>query len=420
MKKKFLFVSAVALGFTLVGCSNISNASTTTTTTATAETSTTTVEENINITVNVTDIDGEIKAYEIEGKKGTSLVDLIKTKTTLVSETTQYGTSVSSIGGSVIDANYYLSIYENNEYAQTGIDGLVADDGDVFDFKVECWNTISSGYGTFDETDILVDKALYHYAKTYMQDGIKKYDDYTDGLWTNILINLMNENSYDSTLFNLNNASDEYKAAIEKQDLSEVANDANLGKYYFALKALKSDTTAFKTAKSDFYSSIDTTYSDYVTPFVLAPALGLEIKNDNLNTLVTNAATASTTWGTDALNWQIVSLQAYDNTKFTKDVLSQLNIRAVDAEYTAGGTTTALCLMSFAALNVNPRSAEYEIDGKDMVEYLMENYYDEDLELIKCYKSDLTTNYSTDQIYASLAAYKIQRDNNKATFVFYK
>ena len=64
------------------------------------------------------------------------------------------------------DEKLAVAIYENGIAASSGVESLVVYEKDVFEFKVECWNTLDSGYGLFDKYDILVDKAIYHYAKT--------------------------------------------------------------------------------------------------------------------------------------------------------------------------------------------------------------------------------------------------------------
>ncbi len=95
-----------------------------------------------------------------------------------------YGPYISSINNSIVDSNYYLAIYENGVAASTGVDGLVADSGDVFEFKVECWNTISSGYGAFDEYDLLVDKVIYGYMKTL---DLSKSTSFKDGSYWDLM-----------------------------------------------------------------------------------------------------------------------------------------------------------------------------------------------------------------------------------------
>ena len=114
----------------------------------------------------ITDIDGEnLGSKDIELTENRSVFDDLVANFDVNYTTSEYGPYLSSINNSVIDVNYYLAIYENNQAASTGVDGLVADENDVFEFKVECWNTLSSGYGTLDDYDLLVDKAIYGYMK---------------------------------------------------------------------------------------------------------------------------------------------------------------------------------------------------------------------------------------------------------------
>ena len=100
--------------------------------------------------------------------------------------------------------------------------------------------------------------------------------------------------------------------------------------------------------------------------------------------------------------------------KYDKTVLSKLNARVT----TYGCTSVAIELQAFAALNVSPRSTEYEVDSKDIIEFLFDGYYDNDMNLIKVSMSDTDVNMSTNQIYASLAAYKVQRDKGASAYLY--
>nr|MCR5705740.1 DUF4430 domain-containing protein [Acholeplasmatales bacterium] len=330
----------------------------------------------------------------------------------VVATESSYGHYITSINSSVVDANYYVAIYENGEMAQTGIDGLTIDAGDLFEFKVECWNTTSSGYGAFDDYDVLVDKALYHYAKTYMQDLNAQSTTYSDSNYWNYMLNdLMIANSYDTNLFKtLTN--DSVKSALESEDVTALSG-AKIGKYYYAAKSFGVDLTSFTAAYQTVINDIDTTYSDYVTPFVISPAKELNVTSDNLTTLVENATQSSTEYGIDGLVWQVATLAMFDKYD-DSTILSNFNYRTT----TYGCTSVAIQLQAFAALNVSARDSAYEVDSKDIIEVLFDDFYDSDLGLIKVKTSDTGTNMSTNQIYASLAAYKVQRDKGAAAYLY--
>ncbi len=364
----------------------------------------------------------EIKVYDIDdellGDKTlvsgsySSLFEALTKNFDVVSKTTDYGNYITSINNSVVDSNYSIMIYENNTLASVGIDSLTIDAGDLFEFKVECWNTISSGYGTMDDYDVKVDKVFYHYAKTYMKEAISSATTYTDSNYWNYMINnLMISNCYDNNLFKtIENSA--LKSSVDGTDITTLSK-ANIGKYYYAAKSLGINLDTFKTWYQTYINNISTTYSDYETPFEISAAKSLNITSTNLEALVSNASNASTTWGPDALVWQVSSLAMF-NKYSDNSVLSNFNYR--NTEY--GCTSLAIQLMAFAALNVSPRDSAYEVDSKDIIEVLLDDFYDDSLKLIKVTKTDTTTNYSTNQIYASLAAYKVSRDKGIKAYIF--
>ena len=115
------------------------------------------LQDKITYQIIITDIDGEqLGSKYIAVEEGSTVFNDLVSNFDVDYTTSEYGPYLSSINGSIIDSNYYLAIYENGEAAATGVDGLVDDSDDVFEFKVECWNTISSGYGTLDEYDLLL------------------------------------------------------------------------------------------------------------------------------------------------------------------------------------------------------------------------------------------------------------------------
>ena len=417
MKKlKFLSLSALALSFIpLVACNNANENTNTNETTAptdntttpntTSNVITTTEDESIDIVVNVYDIDGEKQTFNINCEKGSSLSEELKK----VTKVQKNGSFVSSIANSVIDSNYYLEIFENNVSSLVGIDDLVLDDGDVFDFKNTCWNLASLGYGgSLDDTDALVDRMIYHYAKTYLKDTIKKATSYKEVYWDAMFVNLLTEYNYDTNVINFDGASEELINSVKDANVSE-NSDIDNAKLYFVSKALGISNSSLGEYFMNYYNTLNT-YEDYKTPFLLSPAKGLNITNPNIEKVLNESSVSDTQWGTDALNWQISLCASFGIDKFDETITSQINTRTKDGEYTAGGTTNALSLLSFAGLNINPRLEKYKIDNKDVIEYLFDNYYDTKTDLMKCNITDTGTNYSTNQIYASFAVYKCWRD----------
>ncbi|MBQ9124236.1 MAG: hypothetical protein IJY14_00960 [Acholeplasmatales bacterium] len=363
--------------------------------------------------IKVTDIDGEEIGYkEININAYDTLIDALNAEFEVVSTNSEWGTTLISINSSITDPNYYLAIYENGEYALTGVDGLIIDANDSFEFVVECFNTIESGYGTLDEYDLLVDKLIYNYAKNYMQDSLSNSNSYTDSIyWDMMSINLMLSFSYDKNAFNTNSVTNEFINSLNNTDFSTL-DGANIGKYYYAASALNLDLNEFKSFYEDYITNtISEEYSEWTMPFIMSPAKKLGLTSDKLNALINTDYLAATTWGIDGIAWQATSLQLFD--KYNTDIL--INFPAADY---GNGASTALALLPYAALNENVRDSKYEQNSSDLIEILIDNYYDEELCLLKYSKNDTAVNMSTNQIYAALMAYKAQRDYNKAANIF--
>ena len=428
MKKKMLLLGlAGASIISLAACKNEKTTTTTTnpvvtttvinTTTAidtTTTLETTTEAKDITYTVSLKDIDGEvlIDNLELTSKEGSKsiLSDIEDAGYQVTGYETDYGFYLTSIAGSIIDNNYYVAFKVNGEDASVGASSYELKDGDQIEFEVQCFNVVDFG-GAFDETDVLVDKIIYSYLKNYMPTLIANDTTYASSdYWTYMTINALTDNLYD---FSYDQAiiKADLKDSIENVDLSTLSG-ANYGKYYWTAKALGYDLSSFKEVYQAHIDSISTEYSQYVTPFEVAPAYGLGVTSDNLTTLVKDATMASTQFGIDALAWQVASLAPY-NYKYNYSMVNFLNNR-----YESNCTSNALQLIDFAAFNVNPRDEQYEVDGLDLIEYIIANFYDEETNLVKVYPTDEGTNMSTNQIYAGLVAYKISRDKQKAVYLF--
>lgn len=421
MKKKMLLLGlAGASIISLAACKNEKTTTTTTnpvvTTTAidtTTTLETTTEAKDITYTVSLKDIDGEvlIDNLELTSKEGSKsiLSDIEDAGYQVTGYETDYGFYLTSIAGSIIDNNYYVAFKVNGEEASVGASSYELKDGDQIEFEVQCFNVVDFG-GAFDETDVLVDKIIYSYLKNYMPTLIANDQTYASSdYWTYMTINALTDNLYD---FSYDQAiiKADLKDSIENVDLSTLSG-ANYGKYYWTAKALGYDLSSFKEVYQAHIDSISTEYSQYVTPFEVAPAYGLGVTSDNLTTLVKDAMMASTQYGIDALAWQVASLAPYNKYNYT--MVNFLNTRSESS-----CTSNALQLIDFAAFNVNPRDEQYEVDGVDLIEYIIANFYDEETNLVKVYPTDEGTNMSTNQIYAGLVAYKISRDKQKAVYLF--
>lgn len=421
MKKKVILFALAGSVLALASCTKSGTTTSgsndvTTTKTSTVTTSVTTTEEDpviANYTVTVKDIDGEVllDSLELSTVEGANSIisDIENAGYEVISEDSQYGLFIKSIAGSVIDNNYYLAFNVNGKPADVGASSYEIKNGDAIEFEVQCLNTVEYG-GQLDATDILVDKIIYSYLKNELPNCIKNDTTYASSdYWTYMTINALTDNLYDFS-YDQSIIKADLKESIENVDLSTLSG-ANYGKYYWTAKALGYDLSSFSEVYKEHIDSISTQYSQYVTPFEIAPAYGLDLTSDNLKTLVKDAQLASDQYGIDGLAWQIAALAPYDKYHYT--ILDVLNRRDE-----SNCTSNALQLIDFAALNVNPRSSDYEVEGLDLVEYIIDNFYDETTNLVKVYKTDEGTNMSTNQIYAGLVSYKIQRDKQKAFYLF--
>ena len=427
-KSKLLLSTLLAGGVFLTACSG-NEATTTTTTVVPTTASTSTTVEEINYTLKVYDLDGsELLNKSLKTTKKDSLFVDLNRESTLVNGATDLGHYLISINDSIIDNNYFLAIYQNGNMTSTGIDGVVLSNGDEIVIKNECWKG-------FDETDLLVDKAFYQYINNYLIEDIKddtidslhvestyEYDgvEYTSvsnftNFWTYAAVDVLKENGYD---INIKNDNPTIYNAIKDYDLDTLTG-TDFGKYYYYAKAFDVDMTAFKTKYKAFINdTLESEYTagysqEYSIPFEIAPAKGLKIVDTKITGLVSTdyVPPLTTEWdgvtysNYDGYNWfQTVNLlfgKEKDTT--TLNTISQL-------DYTKETPTTiALSIATFAASNEDVRKTEYKNNGKDLVELLLESY-DPDLGLIKVYGTDTGLNYSNNQIYASLFAYKFQRD----------
>lgn len=355
--------------------------------------------------IKVIDIDGELLVSDtLYCKDSVSLIDTLKENYDTVSYSSEYGTTVVSVSGSVVDPNYYVSITENGKYADVGIDGLVIDAGDIFEFKVECWNTVDSGYGTMDEYDILVDKAIYSYMKNILPEQVAEAESYTGSLyWEQAAVTFMASRGYDANVFKFN-YSDAFINSVNSADVATLSGN-DLMKYYYAQKSLGN-------APSDaFKSSFNTAIESSCTEWLLPVAKALESKADSIDKLIETAPSTSMEWGPDVSVWSYVLKGLY------KDYNGYIDTYTAQLDW-GNGASTALVLLAMAKDGLNPRATEYEKNGKDIIEILFDTYYDAESGIIKVYAEDTSTNFSTNQIYSSLMAYKAYRDSGSAVNIF--
>ena len=393
-------------------------------------------------TLKVVDFDGEV-VFDGEIQAGDTLYNVITSTQGIetVSSESEYGHFVQSINGTIMDdPNLSLMIYENDEPAIYGIDSLIVDDGDVFEIKNEFWNTKSSGWGIYDDIDVLVDKTIYTYVKSVFKEATQNTTSFKGSTyWEYLLSNIAIENGYDVSLFNVREANDDLLEEVNNYDYSKIGYKDGVAsevteffKYYYTALGIggfdvEIDSTDdkiadFKTALKAYADANITneyTYNQYSSPFILSILNKLDINKDTLKEIAQATDKLDierSGWGnyTDQLAWQVLTFDAIQGSdcKFDKTVLNTLNVR--DDDFNAASLAASVAV--FAALGENPRNEKYEIDEKDIVESIIENFYDEESGLLKVYKNDETIpNFSTNQIYTYLFAYKVSRDKKDGT-----
>ena len=360
--------------------------------------------------IKVTDIDGELLGEkDITINENSTVFDDLVNNFDVEYTTSEYGPYLSRINGSIIDVNYYLAIYENNVSAATGIDGLKADVNDVFEFKVECWNTVESGYGTLDSYDLLVDKVIYSYMKNL---DLSSSTSFADGsFWDLMTIDVGKNNFYDSSLFNYDTISETVKNELETFDVTTLTS-SNLYKYYLYSKALGKDLSSLTTFANSYAETLEDTYSDYVSPFIVAASYGLGIQSEKIINLTKVAISDNYSWGPDIPVWQYTTSMLYN-----KDVDRSTLLKCVEKLDYDNSCSSSLVLQAFAASNENIRDSKYEKDGKDLIEVLFDNYYNVDTNTLD-YTKGVENTFSANQTIVSLMAYKVWRDNQKEVNIY--
>lgn len=362
-------------------------------------------------TVNIYDLDGELlTTKKLRGTGNDRFFDNLTLDFDVNYTESEYGHYLKSINGQIEDSNWYVAIYENGLYSEVGVDQLHIDDGDVFDFKVECWNTVESGYGVLDSYDVNVDKAIYHYAKTYLKDAFANATTYSDShYWDNMIIYTMASNNYDKRLFNTDSFSNAYVESVKNADVSSLSG-ANIGKWFYAARNLGVDLKAFKVKYQEYLEGLTEYGSEYTMPFTTSPSVYLEMTNYLSNDVKNTTKRAGTNWGIDGLTWQIANLALFND-------LDEAELEPFTPSDKGNGISTALCLLPYSALNKNVRNVKNE-SNKDLLQILFDTYYDSELDLIKWKTTDTKITGNSNQIYASLVAYKVNRDLGKKVSIF--
>ena len=229
--------------------------------------------------------------------------------------------------------------------------------------------------------------------------------------WTYLVVAELKQNKYTIDIKSENSAIYNY---IKNYDVNTLTG-VDFGKYYYYAKAFDLDLTAYKAKYAEFVNdSLESEYTDgyyqeYSIPFEIAPAKNFNVQSYKLTNLINTTYKPSTEYGYDGVNW-LYQVNTLLGKKIDEEYLTTLSKATYD-----NPTSIALSIASFAASNKNVR--QYTNDGKNLLDSLLDSY-DSNLGLIKYAASDTGINYSTNQIYASLIAYKYQRDTKTAVNIF--
>lgn len=359
-------------------------------------------------TISVYDIDGEKLANkEIIGLEGDLLIDALKENFDVVSTQTEWGSLITSIEGSIVDPNYYLACYENDEYATVGADELVLENNDKIEYYAECFNT------ELDIVDLVVDQLIYDFMKKSVSAIFEKVDasgksPFYDYYLTPAIL-MMKKLGYDQSIFNFNfsNAA-AIKEVLEQKDWQAETDQNNFMKGGISLIALEGDTASFKEALNS-----QSTYNYWQA--IITKALNIE--NEALSSTI-SGWTAPTASG----DLSMMQLSAY-SVYMTKE---QLGTAAIDATYAnltetgvdcwgVNGASTAQFILGLCALGLNPReyTVTTETGTTDAIEILTTYVTDGGLKY-QLDNDSADLGYTTPQGIAALLAYKAMRDHQLA------
>ena len=425
-KKVFYFLFVFLLVFAFAGCTKKkadenSGNETKTPTEQVPVNPTEPEKKGISFTINVYDIDGEElgskvieKDADFDGSSKGAFLQVLKDNFTVVSYNSDWGTSLVSINGSVVDPYYYLSILENNEYSMVGVDDLVIDDGDVFDFKVVTWQT-------YDETDLLVDQVVYSFFKSGNINTLFPEAGFSYPLLA-ALNKFAKSGSYDEAIVNLDLDNRAAYEELYKADFSTEATVSPLLKAALAKEAFGFNNDTIATGLNGLDSgALNSLY--YAPYYLMACSLnGTDPSNDVLG-YYENLLDYETPCDSVLLALQAYALYQDEFENYETKVAtvlekqkSAISEKGFNDEW--GGincASAAQLVLTLLSLELNPR--DYE--GFDIVKALLAfekdgNFvYQEGAE-----EADLM--FSTPQALAALLAYKLSRDTFSSVNIYTK
>ena len=143
----------------------------------------------------------------------------------------------------------------------------------------------------------------------------------------------------------------------------------------------------------------------------------------SLATLASDAVTGDTTWGPDGNLWKVTAQALFADRSQAIDLKDYVDTWDSKVEY-GTNASNAIVLLAASALNEDVRNTEkygkftYNEKEYDYLAYMFAKFYSEELGLMKVTEADKEPNFSTNQVYCGLLAYKVMRDSKKAANIF--
>jgi len=419
IKKVFLGIAFSGICLATLSACNPNRITTTVEAMPVDTTTTTTQAKAVSYSLKVVDLDGEVLLDKnLNTTENTNLVKALENETKLVSSNTEFGTYLVSINDSIVDQNYFLSIYVNGTPASTGADGIIINDNDQIEIKNECWNTIESGYGTLDNTDLLVDKTIYKTYKEFKEiykeasyipyDALFAYSNFKNVGYSIDTKNLFTDtikNNYKNIDYSTLTLSDTFKTAI-------------------SLYALGSDVTAIKqyitNSSFDLSAPFTETYAAYTYDVMKLFNIQASNYNDYVNKInnINLAANETSCMCVPAIK---LLNDEYDFSEFVNAIKGSLTENGFSYSMSYGGvdyvtcnaSSTAQAIIALTTIGEDLKEDGFKVNNKNLIEILF-NYYDEETKLFYDYENDSNNLiYAEPQALAALISYKILRDNGE-------
>ncbi|QMS85443.1 DUF4430 domain-containing protein [Candidatus Xianfuyuplasma coldseepsis] len=314
----------------------------------------------------------------------------------------EYGAFVNTMNDMNLPYGSYIAIYENDEPSSVGIDDLVIDDGDVFEFRVVWWDVIQ--YEVYETLHLFIDNHLDDYIST-------SYIDYNvflgcQGLCDDVLTDEEIELYLNG--LTLSTTQDYFKAMMIANHLE---NDSLLQTYQTALYSNASTGPYGQTAMTMIaldHTNPDFDYSTFID-----------------DAMVYFASTTPYDEGLDTGGLDLVALSPYLDSQATQDLVDAYVTWIQSEQLPSGGIKTrdvmwndttypgtenaasiSQVIIGLIAVGVDPTGDELTVGFNNLITRLLEFHLDDgsfDWDLTDEIENDLL--FSTPQAFLALSTY---------------